>query len=351
MTTTWDPSRSRPDFLKPRTRGAALVLASALVTACASACAFGGADDADASASYPARDIEILAPGSTGGGWDTRARAIAHALTECDITDQNVSVTNTPGAGGTIGLASFVRHEGDPHQLMVMDTVTMLGGIVTNNSPVDLVDLTPVAGLTFSPAAVVVPADSPFDTLEELLEAAAEDPRGVPFVGGSLGGTDNILLARLAQSRGLGPDELNYVPTGGGGEALSILLSGAAAAGSSSVTEVRGQLESGDLRALAVTGDERVAGIDAPTLDELGLGDQVVTSIGGVLAPPGLSDTDEEAVVALIRKVAESDCWEQSLEENSWLPLDVYGEDFGERIAADRQSVNAVLEDLGVTAP
>ncbi|MDN5854244.1 MAG: tripartite tricarboxylate transporter substrate binding protein, partial [Actinomycetia bacterium] len=150
-----------------------IVFATAATVACAS-CAVGEADSDSGSSDYPTQDIEILAPGSPGGGWDTRARAISTALTECDVIDQNVTVTNKPGAGGTIGLADFVQHDGDPHQLMVMDTITMLGGIVGNDSPIDLADLTPIAGMTFSPGAIVVPAESPYKSLDKLL-AAQED--------------------------------------------------------------------------------------------------------------------------------------------------------------------------------
>ncbi|HRN28653.1 MAG TPA: tripartite tricarboxylate transporter substrate binding protein, partial [Terrimesophilobacter sp.] len=107
--------------------------------------------DEPAADAYPFETIEILAPGGIGGGWDTRARALETALTQCGIVDVPVRVTNIPGAGGTIGLAYFAQHEGDPHHLMVMSTITMLGGIIANQSEFELTQFTPIAGLTTGP--------------------------------------------------------------------------------------------------------------------------------------------------------------------------------------------------------
>jgi putative tricarboxylic transport membrane protein len=338
-------STSRRARLRIRCATALLAL-----TAVTTGCTVGGSDAGSEASGYPARDLQILAPGSTGGGWDTRARSIENALTSCDVIDQNVTVTNTPGAGGTIGLSDFVQHKGDPYQLMVMDTITMLGGIIRNDSPIDLTDLTPIAGLTLSPVAVVVPADSPYKSLDDLLTAIAADPQAVSIVGGSLGGGDHLLAARLAETKKVAAKQLNYVATGGGGEATSLLLSGAADAGLGTVTELRGQIEAGEMRALAVSGDKTVEGLDAPTLADLGLEDADVESIGGVLAPPGLSKEQQDEVVRMITDVTKTSCWKESLRKSNWSPLLLTGDEFGERIAADRDVVTGVLEDLGLTS-
>ncbi len=136
-----------------------------------SGCTVGSTDDSAPAGAYPERGISILAPGSTGGGWDTRARGMENALTRCGVISEDVTVTNLPGAGGTIGLAEFNTKNGDPYQLMVMDTMTMLGGIVRNHSPIDLTTLTPIAGLTESVGAIMVPAGSKYADFESLLTA------------------------------------------------------------------------------------------------------------------------------------------------------------------------------------
>ncbi|QUH02005.1 tripartite tricarboxylate transporter substrate binding protein [Saccharopolyspora erythraea] len=326
-----------------RVRAPALI-ATALLTA---SCTIGPID-ADRGP-YPAKNISILAPGSTGGGWDTRARAIDTALGDCDVTDRAVTVENVPGAGGTIGLAQFVANAGDPHELMVMDTLTMLGGIVRNDSPVNLTELTPIAGLTTSKGVIVVPAASPHRTLAELIAGFRADPRGTSWVGGSLGGPDHLLVGLLADENGIAADQLNYVATGGGGEMLTLLVSGSAKAGVGTANELRAQIEAGELRALAVTGGDRLAGIDAPSLKELGLSQVDLASVGGVLAPPGLDRSKQREVIDLIARMRSTPCWPEQVARNDWTDAWLPGDEFAAKIAQHEQQVTRVLEELGMT--
>ncbi|MEV1178388.1 tripartite tricarboxylate transporter substrate binding protein, partial [Nonomuraea sp. NPDC049784] len=218
-------------------------------------CAVGEATDSGGG--YPSKPLSIMAPGSPGGGWDTRARGIASSLSECKVTGVNATVTNVPGAGGTIGLAQFAKKKGDPYELMVMDSVTMLGGIVNNKSPVDLSTLTPVAGLSRGPSAIVVAKKSPYKDLKSLLDAMEAKPHSVKWTGGSLGGPGQMTVAGLAKGRNIAAKEVNFVPTAGGGESMNLLLSGAATAGIDTVAELRAQIEAGELRVLAVDSEQR----------------------------------------------------------------------------------------------
>ncbi|PRY02318.1 Bug family tripartite tricarboxylate transporter substrate binding protein [Allonocardiopsis opalescens] len=335
-------SRARPVLLAALAAPAAAVLAL-------SGCAVGPPDETRTAAEYPDRNLTILAPGSTGGGWDTRARSIGAALTDCGLIDRSVTVRNTPGAGGTIGLAQFSSNTGDPHELMVMDTITMLGGIVGNHSPVSLDDVTPIAGLTVSSSVVVVPADSPYRSLEELNEGFRADPRGTSWVGGSLGGPDHILVGLLAMELGIPVDQLNYVATGGGGEVLNLLVSGTATAAVSTLVEVRPQIEAGELRALAAGGDPATAAeIGVPTLDELGLGHIDVASVGGVMAPAGISEPEREAVIGLMGRMRETPCWQESLRRNDWADEWLPGEEFAALIEEHERNVTELLTELGL---
>ncbi|TDD22866.1 Bug family tripartite tricarboxylate transporter substrate binding protein [Nonomuraea diastatica] len=323
------------------------LLATVAAAVTLSGCAVGG-ESADAGAAYPSKALSIMAPGSPGGGWDTRARGIASALSECEVADVDATVTNVPGAGGTIGLAQFAKHKGDPYQLMVMDSVTMLGGIVSNKSPVDLSELTPVAGLSRGPSAIVVPVKSPYKDLKALLDAMEAKPRSVKWTGGSLGGPGQMTVAGLAKERGVAAKEINFVPTAGGGESMNLLLSGAATAGIDTVAELRAQIEAGELRALSVDSEQRVPGLDAPTMKELGLGDEAVSTLAGVLAPAGLTKEQQQEVIGLLDKVRKTSCWKKDLERNNWTEDWKPGDEFGKVLAEQRTQVTAILGDLGL---
>jgi putative tricarboxylic transport membrane protein len=320
----------------------------AVVTAAATlgGCAVG--ESTAAGGGYPSKPLSIMAPGSPGGGWDTRARGIASSLSDCKVADVDATVTNVPGAGGTIGLAQFAKKKGDPYQLMVMDSVTMLGGIVNNKSPVDLSALTPVAGLSRGPSAIVVGKKSPYQDLKSLLDALEAKPRGVKWTGGSLGGPGQMTVAGLAKGRGVAAKEINFVPTAGGGESLNLLLSGAATAAVDTVAELRPQIDAGELRVLAVDSEQRVQGVDAPTMKELGLAGEAISTLAGVLAPAGLTKEQQQEVIGLLDKVRQTSCWKKVLERNNWTEDWRPGDAFGQVLAEQRTQVTTILGELGL---
>ena len=278
-----------------------------------------------------------MAPADPGGGWDSTARAMQPVLEE--VGGVGAEVYNVGGAGGTIGLAQFAEETtGDPHQLMVMGLV-MVGGILTNESQVTLDDVTPIASLTSEQEAIVVPADSEYETLEQLVEAWTADPTSISWGGGSAGGTDHILVGLLAQEAGVDPSGINYVAHSGGGEAMNAILSGAVTAGVSGVGEFADQVEAGEMRWLAVSGESAPEGVDAPTIADSGF-DVVLENWRGVMGAPELSDADREAVVAFITEMHDSEAWQAALEENGWGDFFKAGEEFatflGEEKTASR---------------
>jgi len=303
----------------------------------------GGAGDDD----YPEGDVEIMAPADPGGGWDQTARAMQSALTEGGIVEKNVEVYNVGGAGGTIGLAQFVSdNAGDPNQLMVMGLV-MLGAIQTNDSPVEVNQATPIASLTTEWEAIVVPADSEYQTLEQLVEAFRADPGSVSWGGGSAGGTDQILVGLLAQEAGVAPAEVNYIAHSGGGEATAAILSGGVTAGVSGVGEFADQVEAGQLRLLAVSSDERVEEADTPTIVESGY-DVVVPNWRGVMAPPNISDEDREAIITIIQEMHDSPEWQEALEANGWTDFLQTGDEYETFLEEENQRVEEVLGEMGL---
>jgi putative tricarboxylic transport membrane protein len=258
-----------------------------------------------------------------------------------------VQVTNVPGAGGTIGLAQFVNTaKGDPTQLIVGGYV-MVGAIIANSSPVSLADVTPIARLTGEYEAIVVPRASPIQTMADLVDALKKDPGAVSWAGGSAGGVDHIAVGLIAKAAGVDPTKINYVPFSGGGEALAAILGGQVTAGISGYGEFAGQVASGDLRLLAVSAPERVAGIDAPTLKESGL-DVDVQNWRMVAAGPGLSDEQKADLVATVEQMAGSEPWKATLASKGWLDTFLAGDEFASYIGEQVDGTTQVLKDIGV---
>ena len=290
--------------------------------------------------------LEIVVPAAPGGGWDQTGRAMQNALQEADLAS-GIQVVNIPGAGGTIGLAQFVSgKEGQGNALMTGGLV-MLGAILTNQSPVTLEQVTPIARLTGEYEVIVVPASSEIQTLDDLIAQFKEDPQSVSWGGGSAGGTDHMLVGLIAKEVGVDPSGINYVPFAGGGEALASILGGHVSAGVSGYQEFAGQIETGDLRPLAISSAERLEGVDIPTLKEQGV-DVELTNWRAVFAPPGISDEDKQALADAVGQMVESEAWQDTLKERAWLDLYLPPDEFAQFLEQDRQQVETVLKDIGL---
>src|SRR5688572_24007375 len=117
--------------------------------------------------------VRLIAPAAPGGGWDQTARVMQQVLQQSGLV-RSAPVENIPGAAGTIGLARFVGSEQGRDDALLVSGLIMLGGIVMHGSPVTLREVTPVARLTGEYEAIVVPANSPFRTLADMIRALKE---------------------------------------------------------------------------------------------------------------------------------------------------------------------------------
>ncbi|WP_103336301.1 tripartite tricarboxylate transporter substrate binding protein [Pseudotabrizicola formosa] len=293
-----------------------------------------------------AEDYVIIAPAAPGGGWDGTARAMQEVM-QAEGISGSVQVQNVPGAGGTVGLAQFASSAaGDASQLIVGGYV-MVGAILTNDSPVSLADVTPIARLTGEAVGIAVSASSPIQNITELVEMMKADPGAVSWAGGSAGGVDHITVGLLAKAAGVDPTSINYIAFSGGGEALAAILGNQVTVGISGVGEFLPQVEAGTLRMLAVSTEERWVGTDAPTLMESGY-DVNVQNWRMVAAAPGLSDEQKAAVTADIDKLATSAGWKAMLETKGWADTYLSGPEFDAQLAEDIEATTAILTDIGL---
>jgi putative tricarboxylic transport membrane protein len=293
-----------------------------------------------------AADYKIMAPAAPGGGWDQTARSMQSALQDEKISD-SVQVTNVPGAGGTIGLAQFVNQAGgDPTQLIVGGYV-MVGAILTNNSPVTLDQVTPIARLTGEYEVIVVPAASDIKDMAGLVEKLKADPGSVSWGGGSAGGTDHITAGLIAKASGVDPTKVNYIAFSGGGEALAAILGNQVTVGISGYGEFAEQVKAGTLRVIGISSDERVPGIDAPTYKEGGV-DVSIQNWRMVAAAPGITDEQKAAIIADIEKMVNSATWQKTLTDKGWANTYLAGDAFAEQLKKDTEATAGILKDIGL---
>ncbi len=291
-------------------------------------------------------ELSLIAPAGAGGGWDAAARSIQEVMMATGEAS-SVQVMNVPGAGGTVGLAQFANSgEGDPTELLV-GGITMVGAIITNQSPVNLDSVTPIARLTGDPLVVAVPASSDIQTIDDLLERINSDVGGTTWAGGSAGGADHMLAALVTEAAGQDPAATNYIAYSGGGEALAAILGGQVTAGISGYGEWEGQFEAGELRALAISFAEPIEGLDVPTLREEGV-DVELVNWRAVFGKPGLSDEDKARLDEAFGTMVESEEWQSVVEARGWTDYYMPAEEFATFLASEEERVGTILRSLGL---
>ncbi len=316
-------------------------------------CAGGAAPErpADAlpptSTGYPTGAMTIIAPANPGGGWDQTARQIQQVLAEVGVLGVPVEVVNRGGAGGTIGLSDLVtRHRGNPHTLMVFGQV-MLGAIRTNASPVSIKDTVPLARLLNEYEVVAVPADAPYQTLDELIDDFRREPERISWAGGSAGGIDHILVGLLALAADVDPSRVNYIAHAGGGEAAVAVMGGHVSAGVSGFGEWKPYVGTGRMRLLAVSSADRIDGDDTPTIRESGL-DVTIANWRGLVAPPGVDDETREWLVTALSRMRASSAWQDILVANEWEDSFLTGPAFDQFLTEERATADEVLRSIGL---
>ena len=307
------------------------------------ALAMGGALPLTARA---AANLKVMIPANPGGGWDTTGRALGKALQDAGVASA-VTFENKGGAAGAIGLAQFVNAaKGDGNSIMVMGAV-MLGGIITGKPPVTVTQATPLARLTSEYNVFVVPAESPLKTMKDVVEQMKKDIGSVKWGGGSRGSTEHIAAAMLAREVGLDASKVNYVPFRGGGEAVAAILGNNVTVVGSGYNEFQQYIESGKMRAIAVTSPARLKGINVPTMKELGFNVEI-GNWRGVYGAPGITPDQTKALIDMLVKATKSKSWTESLDKNGWMPALLTGKEFADFVDREFASLRATMVKAGM---
>ncbi len=293
-----------------------------------------------------AANVKMMIPANPGGGWDTTGRALGKALQDSGAAS-TVTYDNKGGAAGALGLAQFINgSKGDPNALMVMGAV-MLGGIITGKPPVNLSQATPIARMTSEYNVFVLPANSPFKTMADVVAQLKKDPGSVKWGGGSRGSTEHIAAAMIAREVGVDPAKINYVAFRGGGEAIAAILGGNVTVGGSGYSEFAEYIASGKMRPLAVTSDTRLKGVNVPTLKEQGI-NVVIGNWRGVYGAPGITAPQRKELTDMVLKALKSKAWAEAMEKNSWTPAVLTGADFEKFVDDDFASLRATMVKSGM---
>jgi len=294
---------------------------------------------------------ECIAPANAGGGWDFTCRQIGKIMYDLGVVDQPIQVTNMAGAGGGLAFAHVVNERGGDEDLIVAAssaTSTRLAQNAYGGMTADQVRFLGAIGA--DPGVIVVAADSPFQTLSDLIDAIIADPNSVAFAGGSAaGGFDHLKPLMILQRAGFTDIRaVKYIGVDGGADAITQTIGGFTQAMTGDMSEVVGFIASGDVRVLAVLTEERVPGFeDIPTAREQGY-DVVAVNWRGLYLPHDVSEEAYDAWVVRLQAVAASAEWQQTMLDNGLAPFTKIGDDFQSWVDGVIAETEALSREIGV---
>ena len=294
---------------------------------------------------------ECIAPANPGGGWDFTCRQIGKILFDIGQVDAPVQVTNLAGAGGGLAFSTVVNERNDDADLIVAAssaTTTRLAQNAYGGATADQVRF--VGAIGADPGVIVVAADSPYQTLTDLVDAILADPGSVAFAGGSaVGGFDHLKPLQVLRAAGLEDiTQVRYIGVDGGADAITQTVGGFTQAMTGDMSEVVGFLPTGDIRVLAVLTEERVPGFeDIPTAMEQGY-DVVAVNWRGLYVPKDISDEEFNAWADRLQAVADSEEWQQAMADNGLAPFTRVGNDFQAYIDGVVAETEELSREIGV---
>lgn len=296
----------------------------------------------------PTKPVEYIAPANPGGGWDTLVRTTANVIRQEGLSNQNFAAINVPGGGGAVAWAQIARDNRNDHKLFATSPPIILVPLA-GTSRFNHQDFQPIARLITDYSIVLVRADSPYQTVNELFDAIRANQRLSVGGGSAAGSMDHISIAGAAGAYGINPGSVNYIAFSGGGEAMTTLLGGHVEAVITGAGEAVSQLAGGQIRALAVSAPERIPGSlsTVPTFKEQGI-DYTFDIWRGVMGPKDMPAAAVRYYEDLFARMMETDSWKEATARLGWLDAYQNSTEFGAFLDGQLEQFSTVLSDMGM---
>ncbi|TVR91430.1 MAG: tripartite tricarboxylate transporter substrate binding protein [Spirochaetaceae bacterium] len=327
--------------MNKRTMIVSLVVALLLVAAAGTVWAGGGAER---EAVYPSRTVSVTVPWAAGGGTDRVARFWADAFQQ-ELGVPFV-VENRTGGGGAVGHSAGARAAADGY------TITMVTFELATLQSMGLADLT-YAGYDYilqmneDAASVIVRADSPYQSIQDLFDAIEANPGQVSFSGTAVGGVWDLARVGMLLEAGIDPDDTLWIPSEGAAPAITDLLGGHVDVITNSLPEAQSQLEAGNLRALAVMSDQRNPAFpDVPTLKEQGI-DWSGGTWRGFAVPAGTPENVRQVLVEAGEKIARSTEFENFMADAGFGIRLRLGDEYAEFVENEHYTWQTIIREIG----
>ncbi|ALM51978.1 Bug family tripartite tricarboxylate transporter substrate binding protein [Halomonas huangheensis] len=297
--------------------------------------------DSDANA-YPEDTLNYIIAFGPGGGNDLMSRTVVEIINKYDLYgDENIVVENREGGSGAVGFSFVKNQEGNPY-FATSTSGNFISTPLISNTDWNYSDFTPIGLLANDAMFLVVPKDSEFESMDDFVDAAKSRRLTVGGIGAA--GPDRVVAGLLMDAADI---TFEYVPSQDGGQVVTSLTSGSVDAIISNPSEVSGQLDAGNFKALAYSEPERSDIYpDIPTFMEQGY-DLSFSLPRGVVLPGGVNTEIQDWWVATLQKVVETPEWEDYLKTNSMSGNTIWGDDFEAYLERTNSQFEETLKDIG----
>ena len=296
---------------------------------------------------YPSKAVRIVVPFAAGGPSDILARVLAQKLTA--RWSQPVIVDNRPGAGGSLGAGLVAKSPPDGYTLLLSDTaVITIGPALYSKLPYTAKDLAPVINLAKNWLVLIAPANSPLNSLSDIVARTRANPGGVNYASAGTGSTPHLAAEKLAAAAHV---KLTHIPYKGSGPALNDVVAGQVDTMITSTAAAMPFIKGGKLKVIAVTATERLALLpDARTAAESGVPGFEAVGAQGLFAPAGTPPEIvrklNAEVAAIIRLADIQERWTQM----ALSPLDNTPEQFAAWLADQSAQWGKLIREADIKA-
>ena len=300
----------------------------------------------------PLAKTECIAPAKPGGGFDLTCKLVQSAL-QNGYLEAPMRVTYMPGGIGAVAYNTVIANRpAEAGTVVAFSGGSFLNLAIGKFGKYNEDDVKWVAAVGADYGAIIVRADSPFQSLKDLIEATRANPGKVVYgAGGSVGSQDWMKSALIAREASVDPKSMRYVAFEGGGEAITALMGGHVHAYSGDASEILGHLKGGRIRALAIMAPERLKGELAgiPTAIEQGYNvDWTITR--GFYMGPKVSDADYQWWIAAFEKLQATPEFDKLRVERGLFPYHLTGAKLTENVKSEVARYKVIAKELGLVA-
>ena len=297
----------------------------------------------------PEKQVEIILPTAPGGGNDAVARLMAKVLQEQKLVGTPILVVNKPGGNQALSVAYLAQHPADPHFLL-QATSTLFTNQIQGLTTARYGDFPPLALAFVDYSAFMVPANSPFKTMKDLVERLKTDPESIAFSVVARGGTSHAVAAMAAKAAGVDPKRLKLVVYKTSAEATTALMGGHIQAAVSSAAGSTPPVVAGQLRMLAIAAPKRRPGAisHVPTLAETGIDAPILDTWRAVFGAKGITPAQIAFWEDALARAFTADVWKAWMTKNDVTAPPLRGKELHRYLEGQYKHTQAVLLDLGL---